>query len=128
MGWAEVLYFIRGIDSFHLNVEHFPASTKEGIPLTEILRLGILPLGTKRRVKWFQTRMYLNVGALNTKLPSLHQEVMRLSKAALGESYGGYRLYKISEQEFLEVMARVYGKNPGEVEAALKLNDHAKKS
>ena len=84
MGFAEVLYFIRGIDNFHVKASYFPTETKERIPLFEMMRLGILTLGTKKRVRWFRKRQYLNVGALNTKLPGLHSEIKRLSQKALG--------------------------------------------
>lgn len=130
MGIAEVFYFIRGVDRFKIDLVHFPTVTKAAVSVEEALRWGILPLGTKRRMRWFFFRQYLNVGAVRPSLKGLHPQIKQIAKRALGTEYGGYRLYRVSAANFFEVMSSVYGKSKEEVlreaspEVASQLNDH----
>lgn len=107
IGWW--VHLIRGIEPFHLNPEYFPKATKEWFSREMMLEWKILPLGIKQKVKLFHKKDYLNVGAVDTRLPGLHPLVDRLAKECLKESYGGYQLYRISEDEYRTVLAKIYG-------------------
>lgn len=106
--WQHWVQLIRGVDPFQLAVEHFPESTRAKLPLEAVLRFGILPLGLKRKTKWFHSRQYLNVGALDLRTPGLAEAVERLGREALGSDYGGYQLYRLAGPAFLRVLSEIY--------------------
>lgn len=95
------------VDFFHLNPKFFPATTKNHLPVETILRLGALPLGSKRGVWPFRRRLLLNVGLVNPKDREAVSEIKRCARVA--SDFNGLQLYRLAVDEFLSIVQVVYG-------------------
>lgn len=85
---------------FRVRPEYFPTTTQSAIPLEDITRWEILPLGVKEKRK-----RLLNVGALDPRKPGIYKEVARLAREA---SYDGFQLFRISREDFESALSQIY--------------------
>ncbi len=95
------------VEFFHLNPSYFPAATKDLLGLDTILKLGALPLGTKRGWWPFRSSTLLNVGFVNPKNRAAVKEVKRI----IGErkELSGVQVYRLDRSEFLSILSAAYG-------------------
>lgn len=90
---------------FHLEALYYPRATKDLIPLDQIVRWGILPLGFKSEFHWFRSRKRLNVGLVNCTQRKADQKEI---EAELESEYP-LKFYSILPDEYLMILDSVYG-------------------
>jgi hypothetical protein len=95
---------------FHLDPQFFPMNTRELIPLKEIVRLGVLPLGVKSESHWFRKRSRLNLGVLNlTKTEALDWVKGHLKNVK------SFKTFQVLPEEFLQTLELCYGVDRAEL-------------
>ncbi len=102
-GW---LQYLMGLSTFRVTPERFPKGTAGAISVENILRYGVLPLGTKQARR---NRAVLNVGVLNPRVSGLFPSIEKCAREALGEKYAGYRIYRLQPEEYSKVLFQIYG-------------------
>ncbi len=112
----------RMTDHFKLDAHLFPASTREFIPVADMLKWGVLPLGYKKQSGVFGTQKRINIGMVEPGNPQAVQFVRDL----LNKSYKiSLKIFQIDADEFLDVVHLVYGvprKGAGSVREASDLS------
>lgn len=95
-------------DFFYLDVNFFPAVTKEIFAVPTILKNGVLPLGFKTEQKFFRTRKLLNLGLLTpNRQVDVLPELDRIAKEKMGENaFQDFKIYLILADQFLGVLSR----------------------
>lgn len=89
---------------FNLDASRFPKTTREAIPLNMILKEGMLPLGSKKRFRWFRALPMLNVGLLDPR-----KEIDEKALLKDQPQFRGIERFQVLPDQFLEVLATVYG-------------------
>lgn len=103
------------MDSFHLNPDYFPESTRGWLDVPTILTHGMLPLGIKHGYRFgFLRTTFANVGCLGP--------VNRAQKAAVQhklkkQGVGGVHFYQVEPAPFWEVLQKAYGVGPAQLKA-----------
>jgi len=106
------------VDFFHLNPAYFPESTKSLFSLSDIVRLGFLPLGIKMESKLLIKRRMLNIGILNPSNQLLVSEIKDLvAKVDDREKIDGIKTYLILTDQFIDVLDKVYEKSVQSLQA-----------
>lgn len=97
-----------GPDTFHLDPAYFPAVTKDLLTQDELLRYRVLPLGYKRSFSLFRSAKTLNVGFVDPISENVNA-VEKIAREKMGRDFSGMRIFKITKDEFLQVLKTVYG-------------------
>ncbi len=97
------------IDFFHLNPRYFPQVTRNLLSPDALLKFGMLPLGYKMQPGLLRQRKVLNLGFLDPTRKDKVKEGEAEARAAAGETCSGTKVYLILADEFLDVLASVYG-------------------
>lgn len=89
---------------FHLDPLFFPTNTKDLIPVSDVIRLGVLPLGVKNEFHWFRSRPRLNLGVLNlTKTTATDWVSSHLKNVK------SFKTFQVLPEEFLQTLELCYG-------------------
>ena len=97
-------------DFFFLDPRYFPAVTRDVLAVSELLRLGVVPLAFKTEYKRFRARKRLNLGMLDPADKAAASEAERLARARLGEKgFAGLKFFLVLADQFLDVIRQVYG-------------------
>ena len=104
----------RKLDLFHIDPNFFPENTRKLIPISQILKLGALPLGIK-------ADKFLNIGLLNP----YYLDARDLLNALAKEQGKIAHFYKIMPSDFVRVLTSHYGIDTktlvhAEIEATLR--------
>jgi len=103
------------VNFFHLYPKFLPAGTRDLFTPGEMIRYGLVALGTKTEQKLFRTRKSLNVGFLDP----LREESITFVRQRLDTSAGqhlevqGFKPYLILADQLIEVLHEVYGIDAG---------------
>lgn len=89
---------------FHLDPHFFPMTTRELIPVSEVIRLGVLPLGVKNEFHWFRSRPRLNLGVLNLTKTLATDWVNNHLK-----NVKSFKTFQVLPEEFLQTLELCYG-------------------
>jgi hypothetical protein len=89
---------------FHLNPEYFPRVTQDLIPVEDVVRYGVLPLGFKREFQWFRSVQRLNLGLLNPG----RKDTLEWVRTHLG-TVKAFKTFQILPEEFLKTLELCFG-------------------
>jgi hypothetical protein len=97
------------VDFFHLNPSLFPQVTKDLLSVPQILKYGVLPLGTKTEYRFFMKRRSLNLGWVDPPEPEEQKTLLdeirkRNPKVAVSHT----RPYLVLPEQMLDVLTQAY--------------------
>lgn len=99
------------INFFYLHPDRFPKDTLKLFTVDEVLRYGVLPLGFKKKFRWFRRPTeLLNIGLLNPGNPKRLDELDEIVRSRIkGDKYQRIQVFLILADQFLGVLRSVYG-------------------
>ena len=92
-------------DWFELNVNLRPKDTLNLFKTTDLIRLGFLPLGTKKGDSWFGGGTRLNIGMINPEAKEQLSEILAL----VPPEYKNTKTYLIPADRFIDALVTIYG-------------------
>jgi hypothetical protein len=114
---AEIFGKNNRFDFFHLDAKYFPQETKDLLPISEILKWGALPLGSKTEYRLFRKGKILNFGLLDPGQPGVAQALETLAKQKFTSSrITRLKFFLVLADQFLGVVQTVYGLSPEQLQ------------
>lgn len=110
------------VDYFHIEPQYFPKITQELLPVDDMVRLGVVPLGFKTERKFFRTRKVLNIGQLDPGRKTATDEALRIASGKLGSGeIAGVKVFLVLAEQFLQILNQVYQTS----DESLRIREHA---
>ena len=86
---------------------YFPSHTIDTLKIAEILRFGILPIGSRNKWSWKGEQSTLNIGFI-TNTPQLRIQLENLVPRFQSLKFTNLDLYPIEITDYVEVVKNVY--------------------
>ena len=105
------------VDFFYLDVNYFPAITRDLLPMEKMLQFGVLPLGFKEERKLFGGgKRLLNLGMLTPARKERVEDLLMLAQGRPGAGkIDGIKIFLILVDQYLDVLRAVYKMGEDEI-------------